>query len=76
MHISKSLLHSPECSSGLPCSQSPFTTHMVSMAIITKVAVATPLPVGSQEISVVQIFSVNKLDSPLVKLLSNAQLVP
>jgi len=47
---------------------------MVSMAIITKVVVVIQSSVGSQEISVDQIFSVNKLDNPLVNLLLTAQL--
>lgn len=74
MHISRSLQVSPECSSGLLYFLSLFTIHMVSMAIITKEAAATPSSDGSQVISVDQIFSANKSDNPLVKLVLNVLL--
>jgi hypothetical protein len=45
---------------------------MVSMAIITKDQEDILSFVGSREILEDQIFSVNKLDNPLVKLVSTA----
>lgn len=73
-HISKFLQVLLECSSGLLFLLSQFTTLTVSMVIIMKVAVVIPSSVGSQEISVVQIFSVNKSDNLLVKFQLSALL--
>ena len=46
---------------------------MVSMAIISKEVEVIQSSVGSQEISVDQIFSANKPDNPLVKWVLIAQ---
>jgi len=73
-HISKFLEVLLQCSSGLQFLLSLFTTLTVSMVIIMKVAVVIPSSVGSQEISVVQIFSVNKSDNLLVKFQLSALL--
>ena len=65
---------SPECSSGSPFSLCQSITPMVFMAITTKEVVAIQSSVGSRETLEDQIFSVNKLDNPLVNLLLIAPL--
>lgn len=69
MLTSKSLQVSLECSSGLLFSPYLSITLTESMVAISKTVVATSSQDGLPEISVDQMFSVNKLDNQLEKCL-------